>query len=268
MLRRSYVHLIAAAALACGLASAAQWTKTWNLSGRPELRVETNDGSVTIHTWDEKRIEAVVTTKGWNIGSGDITIHERQIGDRVEFEARVPSMHIDFLNFEDRWLHIDLHVPRDTRTDVHSGDGSVDVSGLQGDVRISTGDGSIRAAGVEGALAAHTGDGSVHAEGRFQALDVHTGDGSVEVDAVQGSRISSAWRIETGDGSVNVRLAPQLSADLDVRTGDGGLDVDLPLAMKSANTGEDHKELHGKLNGGGQPLYVRTGDGSVHIRAL
>jgi hypothetical protein len=45
--------------------------------------------------------------------------------------------------------------------------------------------------------------------------------------------------------------------------------VDLPLAMKTANTGDDdHKELHGKLNGGGQPLYVRTGDGGVHIGSL
>ncbi|MGA2185590.1 MAG: DUF4097 family beta strand repeat-containing protein [Bryobacteraceae bacterium] len=268
MHRRSYVYLIAAAALACGLARAAQWTKTYNVAGRPELRVETNDGSITIHTWDQKRIEAVVITKGWNIGAGEVQIHERQIGDRIEFEARVPSLHVDFLNFESRSLHIDLHVPRDTRTDVRSGDGSVEVSGLQGDIRINTGDGSIRAAGVDGALDARTGDGSVHADGRFESLNVHTGDGSVEVNAAPGSHVSSAWRIETGDGSVNVRLPGQLSADLDVRTGDGSLNVDLPLAMKTANTGEDRKELHGKLNGGGQPLYVRTGDGGIHIRGL
>ncbi|MGA3027809.1 MAG: DUF4097 family beta strand repeat-containing protein [Bryobacteraceae bacterium] len=269
MHRPSYVYLIAGAALACGLAPAAQWTKTYNVTGRPELRVETNDGSITIHTWEQKRIEAVVITKGWNIGAGEVQIHERQSGDRVEFEARVPSFHVDFLNFEERWLRIELRVPRDTRTDVRSGDGSVDVSGLQGDIRINTGDGSIRAAGVDGALDAHTGDGSVHADGRFEALNVHTGDGSVEVDAAPGSRVSSAWRIESGDGSVNVRLPGQFSADLDVRTGDGDLDVNLPLAMKTASSGDDdHKELRGKLNGGGQPLYVRTGDGGIHIRGL
>jgi DUF4097 and DUF4098 domain-containing protein YvlB len=268
MHRRSYVYPVAAAALACGLATAAQWTKTYSVTGRPELRVDTNDGSVTIHTWDEKRIEAVVITKGWRIGSGEVQIREHQNGDQVELEAKVPEVHLDFLNFEDRSLHIELRVPRDTRTDVRSGDGSVEVSGLQGDVHINTGDGSIRAMGVGGVLNARTGDGSVHADGRFEALDVHTGDGSVEVDAATGSHVSSAWRIETGDGSVNVRLPGQLSADLDVRTGDGSLNVDLPLSMKTANTGEDRKEMHGKLNGGGQPFYVRTGDGGVHIRAL
>jgi DUF4097 and DUF4098 domain-containing protein YvlB len=268
MHRRSYVYLMAAAALACGLASAAQWTKSYSVAGRAALRVETNDGSVTIRTWDEKRIEAVVVTKGWSIGAGEVQIHEHQNGDQVELEARVPDMHLDFLNFEERSLRIELRVPRDTRADVRSGDGSVDVSGLQGDIRISTGDGSIRAVGVAGALDARTGDGSVHADGRFEALEVHTGDGSVEVDALAGSHVSSAWRIETGDGSVNVRLPGQLSADLDVRTGDGSLNIDLPLSMKTANTGEDRKELHGKLNGGGQPLYVRTGDGGVHIRSL
>ena len=264
---RSYLYPLAAATLACGLASAAQWTKSYTVTGRPSLRVETNDGSVTIHTWDEKRIEAVVITTGWRIGSGEVEVHERQTGDQVQLEARVPK-HVDFLNFESRSLHIELRVPRDTRADVHSGDGSVEVSGLQGDIRINTGDGSIRAMGVAGALDARTGDGSVHADGRFETLDVHTGDGSVEIDAAQGSHLASAWRIETGDGSVNVRLPGQLSADLDVRTGDGGLQVDLPLSMKTANTDEDRKELHGKLNGGGQPLYVRTGDGGVHIHAL
>jgi len=197
MHRRSYVHLIAAGVLLCGLAHAAQWTKTYNITGRPELRVDTNDGSITIRTWDEKRIEAVVTTRGWDIGNGEVQIHERQSGDRVEFEARVPSFRVDFLSFNERWLRIELRVPRDTRTDVRSSDGSVDVSGLQGYVRINTGDGSIRADGVDGALEARTGDGSVHADGRFEALEVHTGDGSVEVTAASGSRVNSAWRIET-----------------------------------------------------------------------
>jgi len=243
----SYVYLTALAALGCGLASAtasgAQWTKTWPTTAKPELRIETNDGSVTIHVWDEKKIEAVVTARGWEISSSEVRIHERQVGDRVELEARVPDWHMDFLNFGERSLKIDLHVPRDTRTDVHSGDGSVEVSGLQGEVRINTGDGSIHAMGVGGSLDARTGDGSVHADGRFDSLNVRT-----------------------GDGSVNVRLPRELSADLDVHTGDGSLDVDLPLTMKSANTGEDRKDLHGKLNGGGQPVYIRTGDGGVHVR--
>jgi DUF4097 and DUF4098 domain-containing protein YvlB len=268
MNRSGYVYLIAASVLACGLASAAQWNKTYTVTARPELRVETNDGSVTINTWDEKRIEAVVTSRGWNIGS-DVQVRERQIGDRIELEAKVPSFHIEFLNFDERWLRIELRVPRDTRTEVHTGDGSVEVNGLQGEIRINTGDGSIRAAGVGGNFDARTGDGSVHAQGRFESLDVHTGDGSVEVNADEGSHIASAWRIETGDGSVKVGLPSRLAADLDVRTGDGGLDVDLPLSMKtSTKNDDDHKELHGKLNGGGQPIYVRTGDGGVRIRSI
>jgi len=245
---------------------AGQWTKTWGTPGSPALRVQTNDGAVTVHVWDEKKIEAVVVARGWEIGK-DITIHERQEGDRVELEARVPEWHVDFLNFNERSLHIDLHVPRGTRTDVHTGDGSVEVSGIEGEMRIYTGDGSIRAMGVSGSLDAHTGDGSVHAEGRFDSLNVRTGDGSVDVDVRAGSRVSSAWRIETGDGGVNVRLPRELTADLDVHTGDGGLSVDLPLTMKTANDGEDHKELHGKLNGGGQPVYIHTGDGGVHVGA-
>jgi len=264
---RGYLHLFAAATLGCCLASAGQWTKTYIVAGKPDLRVETNDGAVTVTAWDQKRIEAVVITKGWNIGGNEVQIHEHQVGDHVDIVAKVPN-HVDFFNFEDRSLRIELRVPRDTNTDVRTGDGSVEVSGLQGEMRINTGDGSIRAAAVSGNLDAHTGDGSVHADGRFESLNVHTGDGSVDVSVAAGSHVASTWRIETGDGSVKVRLPDQLSADLDVRTGDGGLDVDLPLTMKTANTDDDRKELHGKLNGGGLPVYVRTGDGGVHIARL
>ena len=34
------------------------WSKKFTISGHPDLRVDTNDGAVTIRTWDRKEIEA------------------------------------------------------------------------------------------------------------------------------------------------------------------------------------------------------------------
>ena len=83
--------------------------------------------------------------------------------------------------------------------------------------------------------------------------------------AAPGSVVKSGWSIETGDGSVTVRVPSDLRADLDARTGDGHLSVRLPSLQKSGSG--DHY-VNGRIGGGGLPLKVRTGDGSVTIAAV
>src|SRR5262245_31797924 len=66
------------------------WSRQYALKGRPELHVATDDGSVRIETGDRSQIEARVTTTGWRIAPGEVTITESQIGDRVSIEVRLP----------------------------------------------------------------------------------------------------------------------------------------------------------------------------------
>ena len=52
------------------------WSKVYDLTGKPELRVDTHDADVRIEPWDQNKIEARVTTRGWHIGSGGLEIVE------------------------------------------------------------------------------------------------------------------------------------------------------------------------------------------------
>ncbi len=264
MSRLNLLYVTLALGAFSGIVSAAEWTKTYTIGASPELRVDTNDGAVTVRVWDENRIEARIITKGWEIGPGGVHVTDHQTGDHVDVEARVPEFHFDIFNMHERSLRIEIQAPRTTRLDVHTGDGSVNVSGLRGDTRVSTGDGSVTASDVAGSLEAHTGDGSVHVRGRFTALNVHTGDGSVDAEIEQGSRVSSPWKIETGDGSVRVRVPEQLAADLDIHTGDGGITMEVPLTLMAGKVGGN--DVRGRLSGGGAPFYIRTGDGGIHVQ--
>jgi len=73
------------------------------------------------------------------------------------------------------------------------------------------------------------------------------------------------WRVETGDGSVRLNLPRNLPADLELRTGDGGIRMNLPVSVTGK---QSENEVHGKLNGGGRLLTVRTGDGSITVSPL
>ena len=111
-----------------------EWTHQYQLKGRPELRVTTDDGSVQIETSDRREIGARVTTRGWRIAPDEVTITETQTGDRVEIEVKVPHERWG-MNFGHRDIKVALQVPREADLDIRTGDGSVSVPPVSGNVR-------------------------------------------------------------------------------------------------------------------------------------
>ena len=116
---------------------------------------------------------------------------------------------------------------------------------------------------VDGKLHASTGDGHIQANGRFDELELKTGDGHVDVRAGNGSALSNNWRLETGDGSVSLEVPQSLAANVDLHTSDGHIDLDMPVTTEGTMR---QNEIRGKLNGGGNLLTIRTGDGSIHLK--
>lgn len=258
---------IALAIVILGLAAALpahadEWSKTYNLSGKPNLRIETSDANIRVSTWDQNTIEAKVITTRYKIGEGGIRVEEHQTGDSVEIEVRYPHH-----NFNIEWgnhrVDIIIQMPREGKVNLRTGDGKIEVAGLKGEMDLHSGDGSESLDGVDGKLHANTSDGHIRANGRFDELDLKTGDGHVEVRAAPGSSLATSWRLETGDGNVTLEIPADLAADVDLHTGDGHIDLDMPVAT-SGQIREN--EVRGKLNGGGSFLTIHTGDGSIHLR--
>lgn len=242
-------------------ARADEWSRTYTISGKPELRVETSDANITVDTWDQKTIEARVTTTHWKIGDNGITVLDHQNGDSVEIQVRFPHRNFVF-DIGTRRVEIAIHMPREGKLNLHTGDGSIRLRDLRGDMDLDTSDGSQEITGVDGSLRAHSGDGHIDASGRFDLLDLSAGDGRIQARAMPGSTVASNWELHTGDGSVRLQVPEMLSADLDLHTGDGSITLDLPLTVEG-KMGE--KNIHGKLNGGGNIVRVHTGDGSIHL---
>jgi phage baseplate assembly protein gpV len=249
---------LAVAAMAPLSASADQWNKHWSVGAKPELRIHAGDAAVTVIGTDGNSIDATLTTRGWAIGSGGVEVTEHQMDNFVEIDLKLPHIRWDFGS---RQIRLEVRVPHEMTGDIHTGDGSIDLRSLRGSLRVNTGDGSIHGDNLDGSLDAQSGDGSVHIEGRFDDVRLHTQDGSVELRADQGSRLRSDWHVETGDGSVQVRVPHDLSATVDLHTGDGSISFDGPSL--SVSGAQSEHQVHGKLNGGGPLLAIHTGDGSI-----
>jgi Putative adhesin len=238
-----------------------EWTKTFAVTGQPELRVETSDAAIHVDTWDQKTIEARVTSSKWGFGQGGIQVFDHQTGDAVEIEVRFPhGIHI--MSVGDRRTLVEIHMPREGKIRVHTGDGEIRLRDLKGELELESGDGRVEVEGVDGMLRAHTGDGHVRAKGRFDSLDVSTSDGHIEAEAIAGSSIGKGWDLKTGDGSVTLIVPENFAADVALHTGDGHITLEMPLTVQGRY---DSSNVHGKLNGGGAPLTIHTGDGSIRL---
>jgi hypothetical protein len=260
-----------------------EWSHQYPIRGRADLHVKTDDGSVTVEAADTAEVAARVTTKGWAISPEEVTITETQSGDRVDIEVRLPRHRHWWPSAGHREVAVTLRVPRELDLDVRTGDGSVTLpavsgnlqiftgdgsitaEGARGVLRLRTGDGSIRATGIDGRLEADTGDGRMDVRGRFEALDLHTGDGGIVAEVEEGSRVSAAWQLRSGDGGITLRLPVSLGAEIDAHTGDGSIVFDLPVTV----AGElSRTNVRGRLGAGGPPIKVTTGDGSIRLQRL
>lgn len=287
---RPAVFVLTAVAVIAGPLTAradADWQKSYPLNAKASLTFSTGDASTGVTscgTCREVRIRV-----HWNDRrAADYTVTEVQTGDHVNFELREKNrVHfgVQFGNHHEPQVSIETPsaVDLEGRTSdgslrvtglqgdiqLHTSDGSVDISDVSGAVRLQASDGSIQMHNLSGTLESRSSDGSVHIDGQFTGVQVHTSDGSLELTLADGSKLATASRIESSDGRVMIHVPRTLAADLEVHTGDGHIQCDLPLVMDGYDSkSQSGHNLRGRINGGGVPLAIHTSDGNVTIASI
>jgi len=262
--------------------------KRFTVSGQPDLRIRTFDGSIRLKSWDRNEVLVEIERRGPDQATAKaLEVESSQEGNTITIQVPEPKrqqvVHIG--SWQSPSVSLIITAPRRMTLDAHTGDGSITADDIAGTIGLTTGDGSIRVRRVEGGLKAHTGDGSIQisdaagtlqadsgdgsidVDGRFEGLDVRSGDGSVQVNASSGSVLKSDWSISTGDGSIGVRLPANIDAELDAHSNDGRVRADGFSGLTSNNRNDDDGgTVRGKLGDGGRSLRVRSGDGSISIR--
>jgi DUF4097 and DUF4098 domain-containing protein YvlB len=260
--------------------------KRFTVTGIPDVRVATFDGSIQIQSWDKPDVLVEIEKRGATREAVDaLKVTSGQRGNTIEVEVKGPAREsftgIGFHQSTSARLIVTL--PRRSDVQAKSGDGGIRIERVNGRIELRTGDGGIRAsdisgeatlntsdgtitvAGAEGRLDLDTGDGGVNVTGKLTAVRLHTGDGSIVYRAEPGSTMSDNWEISTGDGGVSLFLPRDFGAELDVHTGDGTIRNELSVAAEAE--GEvNRRTVRGRLNAGGKLLRIRTGDGSVRLR--
>jgi DUF4097 and DUF4098 domain-containing protein YvlB len=257
--------------------------KRFSTTGTPDVALSTFDGSIEIRAWDKPEVEVIIEKRASSKEAAqEIEIHTEQNGNRVTVDVKAPKITGFAIHFS-RSAKLIVSMPASSNVTAKSGDGSIDLTRitgqldlrtgdgsihgreLSGDVKAHTGDGSIRLEGVNGTLDVDTGDGSVTASGRLSSVQARSGDGSVRIHAETGSSATADWDVRTGDGSVTLELPDGFSGELDAHTGDGGIRMN-DFTLSNVTGTMSKNTVRGRLGSGGRTIRVRTGDGSITLK--
>lgn len=178
--------------------------------------------------WDEDKVKVRVEYSGKSL-----TIKEKSLSNNNNSNAS-------------NWI---LIVPDGLHLDVTSGTGSIDISGVEGNLKANTGTGHIEISDMEGRFNVNSGTGEIeitNAKGRF---DLNSGTSDVIV-----ANSSGKFDANSGTGDVHFKMVnPTGTSSLNSGTGDvkfvvdGGISADLSL---NSGTGNAILDFHGnKIEG-------------------
>ena len=231
----------------------AQESKTFTVSGSPNVNLSTFDGSVTVHGWDRSEVKYTVTKRAADDeGLGQIGIRADQQGSTVSVIATSDSNNSGS-------AEIEVWVPRKTALHVSSDDGGLKVEGVAGDITLRTGDGAIDVSEGSGQLQVNTGDGQITVFKFDGELDARTGDGAIRLD---GSFNSLTAR--TGDGAIS--LTVPAGSNFTVETNAYG-DVTNQGLTLSEDIAPSKRVKRWRVGNGGKVFVLNTGDGQIVLRS-
>jgi DUF4097 and DUF4098 domain-containing protein YvlB len=239
--------------------------KRYTVTGRPELILSTFDGHIEVRPWDRSEVEVVIEKHaGSKESAASLIVDAHQAGSQITVDVRAPhNGHFGF--FSGRSARLLVSVPRGTDLTARSGDGSIDVEGVDGKIDLHSSDGRIEARAVAGDVSVSTSDGSIRLDGHFTALHARTSDGRINV-TTSSARAERDWDLSTSDGTITLDVPKGFGAELDARTSDGRIHLE-EVAVSNVTGPLRKNAVRGRLGDGGAAVRMRTSDGSITLRS-
>jgi len=259
-------------------------TNTFAVGLNPSVEVSVGNGNVILVVGSDGEINVTANLK--NPDNIEYTISQE--GDKVTLDAKTRG---------GSRADVTVTAPVNTEFELTTGNGNVDVTGVQasglvnsgngsivlkeiiGDVTGNLGNGKTTLSDVEGEYILNTGNGDIQLAGATGLFILSIGNGDIRLTNGRGSVILSVGNgsisfegeldpgsdntISTGNGSVTVEItgSPSLSLDLEIYDR-GKIRVDLPVAVSE----QSEYRLIGTVGDGETSLNVSTGSGNITIK--
>ena len=236
--------------------------KTIKVESATLLSVENRNGSIEITTWDQDEV-GITAYKKVRAGSRDeaielmdqlkivVEMDEHEIEVYTEYPDKRRGRSGGFFSWlmGDSWntsysVSYEIKVPRSFDVNAGSTNGRVEAMDCNGRIRLETTNGKIIADHISGSIRCKTTNGSIKVS-------------LIEVNGKEEMNFSST------NGSINLYLPQDIDADIKARTTNGSINCNLNITEQYSHS---RKSLDAVVNNGGIYIYLKTTNGSIHIR--
>jgi len=217
--------------------------KTFSLQPGGTVSLKNVHGDVTIRGWDKNEVDLKATKRGPASNLDLVEIEMDSTPSRLAVESKYPRFH----NNLDVSVTYELSVPKSALLDeISNVNGGLDISGIEGRMRINTVNGSADIAGSKSTLEAKTVNGNITAK-----WTEFPKEGDVQ--------------IQTINGQLKLQLPGSVNADIEASSLNGSIHTDYPITVES---GFISKKLHGKIGAGGVRINLKTINGAIDISRM
>jgi hypothetical protein len=236
------------------------WTKLDTINGHINV-ISHEDASI-----DTAEIHAVIKIKpSWLSGKDNVLEAKKYYDVSVERDDHklvVRGVHPKSKprGISNASIQFDVKLPARMNADVHTVNGKIDVSSIQGKVIVSTVNGGIETEKCPQLDQAQSTNGSIKLRDLTSLQKAKTVNGSIDVRFNESP--SLPMNVNTVNGSVKFHLPNDAKYDMKVNTVNGGINYD----SSRFNGTHKKREVYGKMNGGGPELNVSTVNGSVSFQ--
>ncbi|MGA7908228.1 MAG: DUF4097 family beta strand repeat-containing protein [Candidatus Sulfotelmatobacter sp.] len=226
-----------------------EFHQTYSLTPDGRIDLDNINGAVHISTWDQNQVKVdAVKYAGTKERLDEAKIEIDSGKDYLSIRTRYPDQDQTF-NWGSRnnpaGVEYTLTVPRGARLDeIKLINGSLDITGMSGEVRASCINGRLEAHNLSGRAELSTING--HLDARFDQL----AGPSLDLSSV--------------NGSVELTIPSDSKAEIEASTVSGGIDNDFGLRVNHHQfVGHD---LRGELANGGTHIKLENVNGRIEIR--
>lgn len=209
------------------------------------LSVDTMNGGIDVIGEDRSDVSLEARVQAWapsDAAANDLINHisiDTTAGD-VRDHGPHPSSFFGRAGYS---VDYHLRVPRHLAADLHTMNGGIDLTRLDGTIRFDTTNGGVNLDQLSGNVEGHTVNGGLNV--------------SLSGDRWQGEGLHA----DTTNGGIDLRVPDQYSAHLETGTVNGGIAVHFPITVQ----GDIRNRLNTDLGGGGATVHVQTVNGGVTI---
>ncbi len=240
------------------------FSKTLEVSGPVDLRVETGSGDITVRSGEASNVQINAKIRagegGWLESSGMSPAEKvRKIEQNPPVQQQGNSIVVG--KIEDRELRrnvsisYEITVPAETTLHSNTGSGDQTISGIMGPVEIGTGSGNVKATRLGGNASISAGSGDITIDGVKGEVATHSGSGNVNLNGANGNLTA-----ETGSG--DIRGTGTFSGKVVARTGSGNVHLDSVVGGLEARTGSGDIMVNGEAKGN---WTAHSGSGNIEL---